>query len=271
MLFSIVTPVLNGRQFVSQYVQYLKAQFYCNWEAIIVDDGSIDGTVELLNSHTRNDPRFRVLKNTRSKTVTGPYQARNFSFSFLRGDYVCFLDIDDFWHPQYLLSLSSLIESAPIKPVLSYSSYYRVDSSKGLAVKRSVAWPLSPKLLIHFVNIVPMLTSCLSVDFLRTSSLSFMPVNHEDFLFWKSVIDNVPVDQILVGDYALAYYSVSSSSLSGNKLKSLIWLILCYRRFGYNPFMIVFAFVLRLLYELASLSRTYFDVDSVKAFGFISD
>lgn len=252
----MVTPVLNGVDFVSRYVLCLQAQVCPHWEALIVDDGSNDGTLNLLKLLTQDDSRFRVFRNTSVKQIDGPYQARNHALSFARGDYVCFLDIDDFWHPDRLASLSRLIEDAPVRPVLLYSSYIRVDASKRLAFNRFSTWPVSPKLLIRFVNIVPMLTSCISSDLLRSLNLRFLPVHHEDYIFWRTVIDNVPASKILVDSKSFAYYTISPASLSGNRFRALNWLLICYKHFGYNLFQRMFALALRSLFELISVMRS---------------
>ena len=181
--FSVVTPVLNGHDYALRYVNCLKSQVYTHWEALIVDDGSSDGTINLLRDLTSSDSRFRLFTNPLTKSHKGPYQARNYALSYLRGDFVCFLDIDDFWHPDRLISLSSLIDDSEHKPLLIYSSYYRFDTSKCLAIKRFSTWPISPKVLIRFTNIVPMLTACVSKDLIRSQPVHFQPVSHEDYIF----------------------------------------------------------------------------------------
>jgi len=254
--FSIVTPVLNGRDFVDKFVLCLQLQIYTHWEVIIVDDGSSDGTIDLIHALVRDDRRFRVLSNPCSKQINGPYQARNHGLSLVRGDYVCFLDIDDFWHPERLLVLSRLIENASVRPVLAYSSYFRIDACRQLAFKRFSSWPMSPKFLIRFVNIVPMLTSCVSVEFLRSLDIRFLPVNHEDYIFWKTVIDRVSSPRICVDNSALAYYTMRSSSLSGNKFRALSWLMICYDNFGYSFLQKIMALASRALLEFLSAIRT---------------
>jgi len=254
--FSIVTPVLNGRNFVDKFVLCMQLQVYTNWEVLIVDDGSSDGTIDLLHTLVRDDRRFRVFRNPRMKRINGPYQARNYALSLVRGEYVCFLDIDDFWHPERLLVLSRLIQSAPVRPVLSFSSYFRVNAPKQLAFKRFSDWPIPPKLLIRFVNIVPMLTSCVSVQFLRSLNICFLPVNHEDYIFWKTVMDNISGSSICVDKSSLAYYSIRASSLSGNKFRALKWLWRCYDHFGYNFIQKIMALISRALLECFSVIRS---------------
>ena len=258
IFFSIVTPVLDGHDFVQRYVNCLKSQTYANWEALIADDGSSDGTIDLLHRLTFDDTRFRVFCNPRSKLINGPYQARNHALSLVRGNYVCFLDIDDLWHQERLASLYRLIEIPDVQPVLLYSSYFRIDTSRHMAFKRFSAWPISPKVLIRFVNIVPMLTSCVSAEFLSSFNIFFLPSYHEDYIFWRDVISKAPSSRILVDNNFLAYYNVDSSSQSGNKFRSVRWLFLCYDFFGYNFLQKVLAFILRSFFEILSILRSFF-------------
>ena len=255
--FCIVTPVLNGAEFVYRFVQCLQAQVYCDWHAYIIDDGSNDATLELFRDLTRDDPRFHLYCNESTKSISGPYQARNYGLNQVDGDYVCFLDIDDYWHPHRLLHLSHLINNSTPTPKLIYSSYYRVNRANTIISKRFSRWYLPPKLLISFVNIVPMLTSCISVSFLRSSRILFLPHHHEDYIFWRSVILSVPSSTILVDDHPLSYYLVSSNSLSGNKFRSLLWLANCYDHFGYNIFQKIAAFVCRFIFEIFGLVRSH--------------
>ena len=62
IFFSVVTPVLNGHDYALRYVNCLKSQVHTHWEALIVDDGSSDGTINFLRDLTYSDSRFRLLQ-----------------------------------------------------------------------------------------------------------------------------------------------------------------------------------------------------------------
>jgi hypothetical protein len=97
--------------------------------------------------------------------------------------------------------------------------------------------------LVHFMNPVPMLTSCVhrgSIDKLR-----FEPHHHEDFLFWHSVLRRLRPEQVAQIYEPLAIYFIHSDSLSGNKFKSIIWIWQCYRRLGYSFGLASVAFLMR--------------------------
>lgn len=100
--FSIVIPTYNRLSMLKQSLNSIWQQTYTNYEVIVVDDGSTDGTQEYLQS--LGD---RVSMLTQSNR--GPGAARNLGINQARGDYVAFLDSDDLWFPWTLKTYSEVI------------------------------------------------------------------------------------------------------------------------------------------------------------------
>lgn len=90
-LFSIITPAYNAEQYIRDCVTSVKAQNFVDWEMVVVDDGSTDGTARLVADLAATDPRVLLL----SKTNGGVSSARNAGLDAARGRYVIFLDSDD--------------------------------------------------------------------------------------------------------------------------------------------------------------------------------
>ncbi len=242
-LFSIVTPLLNGVEHVPGYVQSLLRQACGDWEAIIVDDGSVDGGRELLAHLTAQDNRFRFFSNGNPKSIRGPYQARNIGLEMANGRYVCFLDIDDRWFPGKLSAQQEIILRTPSVDLL-YSAYFRARCGCLCKAKVRTTLPLlSPKILILFANPVPMLTSCVRRSLI--SQIRFEAAHHEDYIFWREVLGRISLSNVSICQDPLAVYAVSSTSLSGNKLKVIFWIWGCYRTFGYSLAIATLAIVLR--------------------------
>jgi teichuronic acid biosynthesis glycosyltransferase TuaG len=240
--FSIITPVLNGASDVFGYVNCLINQTFADWEVLIVDDGSHDESISLLQSYTAHDQRFRIYINTYKKRVRSPSQARNFGLDRAIGDYICFLDIDDRWLPSYLASQYLLLTTNP-KVELTYGSYYRHNKRLHSAVVRFVLPFLNPRTQITLYNPVPMLTACVSRRSL--SSIRFKEMNHEDYIFWHEIFFTMKSDFIASYTFPLAIYTVDPKSLSGNKFKVVGWIYRCYRYFGYSKIKSVFFLFLR--------------------------
>lgn len=101
-LVSVVIPVYNTGKLLKKCITSIRAQTYENIEIIIIDDCSNQDTVEVLESEVRNDGRIRVF-HLGEKVGAG--EARNIGMSNSKGDYIVFLDSDDFFEPDLISSL----------------------------------------------------------------------------------------------------------------------------------------------------------------------
>ena len=105
--FSIVLPVYNKQRFIGKTLESVFAQTFGDFEVIIVNDGSTDGSEQIINSYT--DDRIRYY----SKANEGVSSARNLGISLATADYIAFLDADDIWFPNFLEHMHSVIGSHP--------------------------------------------------------------------------------------------------------------------------------------------------------------
>ena len=105
-LVSAVIPAYNYAQFVCRAVDSVLSQTYPQLECVVVDDGSTDNTLEVLTPY---GDRIRVV----SKKNGGLAAARNTGVENSRGEYVAFLDADDWWHPEKIAKQVALAEQRP--------------------------------------------------------------------------------------------------------------------------------------------------------------
>ena len=105
MLISVVIPVYNGEEFLRECLESVKACPSPEMECIIINDGSTDGTRELCLHFLREDARFRLV----DKENSGVSEARNRGLAEAAGDYVFFLDADDYINK---VRWSDILESA---------------------------------------------------------------------------------------------------------------------------------------------------------------
>lgn len=96
-LVSVIMPVYNGLPMICASIDSLLKQTYFNWECIIVNDGSTDGTKDFLD--TLNDSRFVI--HHFSENQGRPY-ARQKGLELAQGEYIAMLDADDMYHPEKL-------------------------------------------------------------------------------------------------------------------------------------------------------------------------
>ena len=97
MKFSIITPCYNAAEFIRETINSVLAQTYKDFELIIIDDGSSDNSVEIIKSF--NDDRIKLIEQINSGKPSVP---RNVGINASKGNIICFLDSDDFFHPDKL-------------------------------------------------------------------------------------------------------------------------------------------------------------------------
>lgn len=93
-MISIVTPTFNSSSFIRETLDSLIVQTHKDWECIMVDDGSTDETIEILDYYKNNDIRFSYYLRPDNKQK-GPASCRNLGLEKAKGNYVVFLDSDD--------------------------------------------------------------------------------------------------------------------------------------------------------------------------------
>ncbi|MCD8266102.1 MAG: glycosyltransferase [Prevotellaceae bacterium] len=104
-LVSVIVPVFNAGKYLSQCVESVLGQTFTRWELLLVDDGSTDGSTEACDAYALRDSRIRVWH----KGNGGASSARNVGLDKARGEWIAFLDADDYLLPH---SLKALVEEA---------------------------------------------------------------------------------------------------------------------------------------------------------------
>lgn len=133
-LISIITPSYNHEKFVGYFIESLIAQTYKNWELIIVDDCSTDGTVSEIKKYT--DSRIHLFIQDFNQ---GPGAALNKAFYESKGNIICDCASDDMLYPDYLLYLVNVFETNNHVGVI-YSSVDIIDENNRVYK----TWHLNP-------------------------------------------------------------------------------------------------------------------------------
>ena len=108
-LVSILVPAYNAAPFLGELCDSIQAQTHPNFEALILDDGSSDGTSEVLTPF-RKDSRFKIIRWTPNRGVNAATSAL---LSRMKGEYWCHPDADDVLHPNFVAQRLNLLESHP--------------------------------------------------------------------------------------------------------------------------------------------------------------
>lgn len=112
---TVVMPVYNKAKYVGRAIQSVLDQTYPVMELLIVDDASTDESMKKVAAF--DDPRIRVLSRTRSGP--GGYAARNLGIRRATGDWIGFLDADDFWFPEHIEHAMGVAKEFPDLPIIS--------------------------------------------------------------------------------------------------------------------------------------------------------
>lgn len=104
--FSVIMPAYNSEKTISNAIDSVVNQSFYNWELIIVDDGSIDNTKKICEEYIGKDERIKYYHRENS----GPGASRNFAISKSNGEFIAFLDSDDYWNEHFLELIYKSIE-----------------------------------------------------------------------------------------------------------------------------------------------------------------
>ena len=126
MLFSVIIPVYNVEQYLRDCLDSVLAQTFGEWEAICVDDGSTDGSAAILKEYAARDARIRVIAQRNADTAA----ARNAGLKAAKGDYIFFLDSDDWIESKVLQTLNSQLSILNSHPdVLCFSGRRYIEAT----------------------------------------------------------------------------------------------------------------------------------------------
>lgn len=109
MLFSVIIPAYNAEKFIKRSIDSVLKQSFQDFEIIVINDGSMDSTLEIL--YQISDERLKIIDTSNG----GVSKARNLGIEHARGEYICFLDSDDEFLPSHLEHLNNLIVKYPSK------------------------------------------------------------------------------------------------------------------------------------------------------------
>ena len=214
-LVSIITPVYNAARWLPETMACVRAQTLTDWEQILVDDGSTDNSVAIIEAAARCDARFRLLRTPHN---SGPSAARNLALEAARGRFIAFLDADDLWLPE---KLARSVDWMTRHDYAFIYHDYRHISHDGSRVGALIRAPET--LDLRTLHTRRGHGGCLSmvIDRKRVKVIRFpaiSPHHAEDFCAWLLLIRDGHTGHRLPAD--LGRYRLSPNSRSSNKLKS---------------------------------------------------
>lgn len=212
-LVSIITPNWNCEKFIAKTIESVQAQTYQNWEMLIQDDCSTDGSLEVASRYAENDPRIKIEVNPKN---SGAAVTRNNAIKRSKGDYLAYLDSDDIWVPEKLEKQLAFMEEQQCDACFSRYEHMDVGGvSMGVQaqVKKKVTYR---DLLIHDWF------GCLTLIYRQNLENKIYGADvpkANDYALFLNVMKQVNFACGL--DECLAAYRIRKGSVSRNKWKKV--------------------------------------------------
>lgn len=221
-MVSIITPCYNSANFLADTIESVLAQTYSDWEMLIVDDCSTDGSYEIAESYAKKDSRIKLLRT--EKSSGSPVRPRNIAIENAKGRYIAFLDSDDLWLPGKLEAQMKIFAEHDDTAIAF--SYYEKISETGERSERVIVSPskVTYRQLLKG-NVIGCLTGMYDTDKVGKIALEYR--GHEDCVMWLSILRKGFCARNTNDVQAL--YRVRNGSVSANKLKALTWQWQIYR------------------------------------------
>ena len=211
-LVSIITPVYNGEKYISETIESVIKQTYLDWEMIVVDEGSKDGSAAIVRRYAEKESRITLLQQPNG----GSASARNNGIRYANGQYIALLDSDDLWDPDFLKSQLALMKEK--NTICVHGSYKRINENSEEILK---AWKAKKEVTykqMQMTNHIACLTGLYDTSkfgkiYLKEELRSI----RDDYAYW---LDVVKLAGVSYGNQdVLASYRVISSSTTGKKKK----------------------------------------------------
>lgn len=216
-LISIITPTYNSEIYINKTIQSVINQTYSNWELIIIDDCSVDNTLEIVKLFSNNDSRIKLLK---LEVNSGAAIARNRGLEIAKGRFVAFCDCDDIWFENKLeYQINFMLEkSLPI----SFTSYQLINEN-GESLNKVINAIDRITYLEYLKNtIIGMSTSMIDTSLVKEFRFENIRTR-QDTMLWITLLKRGHVAYGI--KEVLVKYTVRSNSISANKFKaaSKVW------------------------------------------------
>ena len=220
-MVSIITPVYNSEAYLSDCINSVLNQNYPDWEHILVDDCSTDGSSRIIEKYASQDNRIIYYKLL---TNSGPGIARNKAIEMAKGRYIAFLDCDDIWFPQKLEKQVDYMQKNDYR--FTFTSYVHMDESGRYRDKTIIA----PKEVSYkralFKNPIGCLTAMYDSEFYGKQ---YMPEirKRQDYALWLKLLKRSKAYGI---QECLAAYRLQKKSVSSNKFSLIKYEWFIYRK-----------------------------------------
>jgi len=212
-LVDVIIPVYNSEKFILKTLSSIINQSYINWRVIIIDDGSTDKTLNLINNYYKKYIKKKKILIFKNQINKGQAYSRNIGLKYSKSEFVAFIDSDDLWMKQKLAKQIKFMKD--FNYVFTYTDYKVFNNNKNKIVNVPLNYNYSQ--LIHNTSIAT------STMILRREVISnfFSPEIRlcEDYLFKCELLKKYNANKC-PGVYTK--YIVRKNSLQSTRIKVLL-------------------------------------------------
>lgn len=200
--FSVIMPLYNKAAYVKKAIRSVLEQTYPHYELIVVNDGSKDNSAIIAEELLKDIPNARLINQENA----GVAVARNNGVAQAKGDYICFLDADDWWDVSFLQELQQFIKDYPEAGIWGTNYWYVKKGKTHIAVPCETGYINYPKLYAE-TSVMPLtsISVCIKKDIFN--ELGGFPKGiklGEDFILWSKIALHHKVAFL---NKAIAYYN----------------------------------------------------------------
>lgn len=210
-LVSIITPTYNSAKFIAETIQSVQNQTYTNWEMLLVDDGSTDDTVAIIEKFQEKDLRVKLFKLEKN---SGPAVARNTAIDEVSGSFMTFLDADDIWFEDFISNSIFTIQHTRVNFV--FSSYKRANEQLEFVYSDFIVPQKVTYTDILKTNSISCLTAFINIEKLGKKRMPDI-FKRQDMGLWLQYLKEIPFAYGIKEPQAI--YRIRENSLSRNKSK----------------------------------------------------
>lgn len=220
LYFSVIIPSFNGIPYLKKSINSVLSQTYKMFEIIIIDNNSSDGSQDYIKS--LKNSKIKLLSTDNFGSIA---KSRNIGIENARGNWISFLDSDDYWHPEKLKLVANKIMDE--KPDIVSHDKYIVDTKDKIVITNKYNNKLIKKNILKYLiskrNLYSTSTISIRKKFLDINNLFFderlVLATVEDYDLWiRSTIKNAKVANIKT---RLAYYRIHKNNASKNNIKHI--------------------------------------------------
>ena len=210
---SIIMPAYNSERYIAEAIGSVLSQSHQDWDLMVIDDGSSDGTFEIAAKLAQNDNRVAVQRNPENRGVV---YSRDRGIRAARGPWIAFLDSDDAWEQEKLLDQLELVhEQSGVSFVFTGTAYSNEDGEMS-------TYTLQPPSRISFEDLLlhnPITCSSVLIKKrLLKRDIAIHDGMHEDYAMWLSILREEPYAYAV--SRPLTVHRMTSGSKSSNKIQA---------------------------------------------------